>query len=69
MAISINFTPSEFQLILTLSRRVRELRSSGSWMQPDDLDLLVKGFDQLELDAKEALWLSVAANLGDSAGR
>lgn len=68
MPHSICFTSSEVELLLTLSRRVRELSNSSGFVHPQEVELLTRGFDLLNLEAKVALWRHVAAG-ADSAGR
>lgn len=68
MPNSFCFETSEVELILTLSRRIRELSSSGGFVHPNELLLVCKGFDLLNLEAKVALWRDVQAG-GDSAGK
>lgn len=67
MPNSICFSPSEFELILTLSRRLRDLSNSGGFVHPQELDLVNRGFDLLNLEARAALWRAVVAE--DSAGK
>lgn len=62
----VALTPAEFELLLTLSRRVRELSRSGELVHPDQLNLLTSGFDLLDLEGKWSLWRTVRA--GGSAG-
>lgn len=68
MPNSFCFESSEIELILTLSRRINELSNSGGFVHPDELKLIRKGFDLLNLEARVALWRGVQAG-GDSAGK
>lgn len=63
----ICFTSSEVELLLTLSRRVRELSREEALVHPEQLELLVKGFDLLFLEGKVAIWRSVVE--GEAGGQ
>lgn len=63
-----NFEISEVELLLTLSRRVRDLSNEDRFIQPSELALLARGFDLLNLEKRISLWHDVDGHV-DSAGK